>query len=81
VSETSGSSVFGKPFLNGYSVEWDVTTGKWVARSNSSDTVLRGKDQAELDKARWTLVVSLADQLSQIIRYAPQHGYSPPPRT
>jgi hypothetical protein len=73
--------VFGKPFLNGYSVECDVTTGRWVARSNSSDTVLRGKDQAEVDKPRWTLVVSLADQLSQIIRYAPQHGYSPPPRT
>jgi hypothetical protein len=81
VSENSGSSVFGKPFLNGYSVEWDVTTGTWVARSKSSDTVLRGKDQAVLDKARWTLVVSLAEQLSQIIRYAPQHGCSPPPRT
>lgn len=77
MSDNSGSGVFGTPILNGYAVTWDVTTGEWVARSNSSDTVLRGKNQAAV---RWDLVVSLADELSQIIRYAPQHGYSPPPR-
>lgn len=79
-AENSGSGIFGKPFLNGYTVEWDITTGEWVARSDSADTVLRGKNQAELDAARWNLVVSLADNLSQILREAPERGYSPPPR-
>jgi hypothetical protein len=82
VSNSAGAaSGFDRPFLNGYTVEWSVATGEWVPRSDSSDSVLRGKDQAELDAARWSLVVTLADKLSQIIRHAPQHGYSPPPRT
>lgn len=69
----------GEPFLNGYTTTYDAETGEWVAASNSSDTVLRGKNQAELDAARWDLVVRLADELSAILRYAPAHGYSPPP--
>ncbi|HEY0542014.1 MAG TPA: hypothetical protein VGD53_26855 [Actinoallomurus sp.] len=39
-----------------------------------------GKDQAELDQTRWHLVVSLADELSQVLRNAPERGYSPRPR-
>lgn len=74
-------SALGTPVLNGYTVTWDVTTGEWVARSDSFSTVLRGKDQAELDAARWKHVVQLADELSQIIRDAAARGYSPPPRT
>jgi hypothetical protein len=72
---------FGAPFLNGYTVGWDVTRGEWAARSNSSGTVLYGKDQAELDQARWDLIMSLADELIAIVRAAPAHGYSPPPST
>jgi hypothetical protein len=73
-------SAIGTPSLNGYTVAWDADAGEWVARSNSSDTVLRGKNQGELDAARWRLVMTLADELSEIIRAAPEHGYSPPPR-
>lgn len=69
------------PVLSGYTVTWDVTTGQWAARSDTFGTVLRGKDQAELDAARWRLVMSLADELAQILRDAPGRGYSPPPRT
>jgi hypothetical protein len=70
----------GEPFLNGYTTTYDSATGEWVARSNSSGTVLRGKDQAGLDEARWDLIMSLADELAAIIRAAPARGYSPPPR-
>jgi hypothetical protein len=73
-------STLGEPFLNGYTVTYDAATGEWVAQSNTSGTVLRGKDQAEPDRARWDLVVGLADELSQILREAPGRGYSPPPR-
>jgi len=79
-AENSGNGVFGTPFLNGYTVDWSVATAEWVATSDSSDTVLRGKDQAELDQTRWHLVVSLADELSQVLRNAPERGYSPRPR-
>jgi hypothetical protein len=78
MSDNSGSEVYGTPILNGYTVTWDVTIGEWVARSNSSDTTLHGRNQAELDAARWELVVGLADELSQILREAPECGYSPP---
>jgi hypothetical protein len=75
------STPSGTPSLNGYTVKWSVATGEWVARSNTSDTVLRGKDQDELNAARWRLIVSLADELQQILREAPERGYAPPPRT
>jgi hypothetical protein len=80
VSENSGAGVFGTPFLNGYTTEWDVTIGKWVATSDTYGTVLHGKDQAELDTALRAHVLELADELSAILRAAPEHGYSPPPR-
>jgi hypothetical protein len=44
MSDNSGSGLFGTPILNGYTVTWDVTIGEWVARSNSSDTILHGKN-------------------------------------
>lgn len=81
MSENSGSGAFGTPFLNGYTVTWDAGAGEWEARSATSDTVLRGKNQAELDAARWRLVVGLADELRAVIDAAPGLGYSPPPRS
>jgi hypothetical protein len=68
----------GAPSLPGYEVTWDTVGRQWAARSNSSDTVLYGKDQNALNKTRMDLVMRLADELSAIIRAA--HGYSPPPR-
>jgi hypothetical protein len=73
-------NALGEPFLTGYTTIWEPEGGQWVARSNSSDTVLHGKDQAQLDAARWDLIISLADELQRIIQAAPSHGYSPPPR-
>lgn len=70
----------GAPSLPGYEVTWDTVARQWAAHSNSSDTVLYGKDQNALNKARMDLVMRLADELSAIIRAAPAHGYSPPPR-
>jgi hypothetical protein len=78
VSENNGSGALGTPFLNGYTVTWDAGAGEWVACSNTSDTVLRGKNQAELDTARWRLVVGLAEELRAVIDAAPGLGYSPP---
>jgi hypothetical protein len=33
-------TTLGEPLLNGYTTTYDSATGEWVARSNSSDTVL-----------------------------------------
>lgn len=79
-ADNSGNGAFGTPFLNGYTTSWDVTIGKWVAISDTYGTVLHGVDQAELDKALRAHVLALADELSAILRAAPEHGYSPPPR-
>jgi hypothetical protein len=80
MSDNSGNGAFGRPTLNGYTVEWSVATGEWVATSDTYGTELRGKDQAELDAARWTLVNRLADELQQqLLKTAPLFGYSPPP--
>jgi hypothetical protein len=70
----------GTPYLPGYVVTWDTVTRQWVARSETSDDVLYGKDQTALTLARCRLVMKMADDLSATIRAAPEHGYSPPPR-
>lgn len=72
-------SFLGEPFLSGYTTTYDPDTGEWVARSNTRRYELRGKDQAELDQARWDLIVRLAEDLSEIINAAPMFGYSSPP--
>jgi hypothetical protein len=70
----------GEPYLPGYTVTWDTVGRQWEARSDTSDDVLYGKDQTALTLARCRLVMRLADELSALIRAAPEHGYSPPPR-
>jgi hypothetical protein len=78
VSADSGAQA---PILPGYAVTWDADAREWVARSTEFETVLRGKNQAELDTARWQLALRLAEELQQIIRSAPQRCYAPAPRT
>lgn len=75
----SGNEQFGLPILPGYEVEWDEAGQEFVATNSERGTVLRGKDQAELNAARGQLVNRLADDIMQMIREAPGRGYSPPP--
>jgi hypothetical protein len=77
-AHVSDNGEFGVPILPGYTVTWDDEAGEWLARSTEFDATLRGKSQAELEAARWQLALRLAEELQQIIRHAPQHGYSPP---
>lgn len=70
------------PTLVGYKVKWDRKAGEWVAtREDDPKTVLRGKDQAALELARWQLVMRLCDELRAITNYALANGYTPPPRS
>jgi hypothetical protein len=67
------------PILPGYTVRWDVRAGQWAATSDRFGTVLRGANQDELNEARWSLVLHLAEELQRIIP-PPAQGCSPPPR-
>jgi hypothetical protein len=79
-SSSEGASAMNTPILPGYTVSWDRDAKQWAARSNTTDTVLYGANQRELELARNGVVVQLADDLNQIMREAPGRGCSPPRR-
>jgi hypothetical protein len=69
------------PNLPGFTVTWDADAESWMAVSEVSGKILRGKTERQLELARNAVVAELADDLQQIFRDAPVFGYSPPPRT
>lgn len=43
------------PYVPGFAVTWDPLTDQWIATSPSGRFQIRGRDRAELDRARWEL--------------------------
>lgn len=70
-SGSQGASGFNTPALPGFNVTWDRHAGVWVARSQTLDATLRGRNQAELDQARDHLALRLGEELQQIVRKPP----------
>lgn len=79
-SGSQGASGMNAPVLPGFEVTWDYDRRCWKAWSQSTGTVLHGANQRELELARNARVMEYASDITDAIAYAPQHGYSPPPR-